>query len=67
MASYILSHSLDNKTGHHQICVRFADQDKLAFFGAKGQKYTFSVMLFGPRNAPTFYTSLHDARFSSRV
>ena len=51
--------SLDNKTGgYHQIGVRFADQDKLAFFGPDGHKYTFSVMPFGPRNAPTFYTCM---------
>jgi hypothetical protein len=25
--------SLDNKTGYHQISVRFCDQEKLAFFG----------------------------------
>jgi hypothetical protein len=50
--------SLDNKTGYHQIGVRFANQDKLAFFKPDGKKYTFSVMPFGPRNAPTFYTCM---------
>jgi hypothetical protein len=50
--------SLDNKTGYHQIGVGFADQDKLPFFWPDGKKYTFSVMPFGPRNAPAFYTCM---------
>ena len=50
--------SLDNKTGYHQIGVRYADQSKLAFFGPDGKKYTFTVMPFGPRNAPAFYTCM---------
>ena len=50
--------SLDNKTGYHQIGIRFADQDKLAFFGPDGHKYTFSVMPFSPRDAPAFYTCM---------
>ena len=50
--------SLDNKTGYDQIGVRFADQTKLAFFGTDGMKYTFSMMPFGPRNAPAFYTCM---------
>ena len=50
--------SLDNKTGYHQIGVRFANQDKLAFFGPDGKKYTFNVMPFGSHNAPAFYTRM---------
>ena len=50
--------SLDNKTGYHEIGVRFADQNKLAFFEPDGKKYTFSVMPFGPRNAPAFDTRM---------
>ena len=46
--------SLDNKTGYHQISVRFADQEKLAFFAPDNKKYTFTVMPFGPRNALPF-------------
>jgi hypothetical protein len=38
--------SLDNKTGYHQISVRFYDQEKLAFFGPNHKKYTFVVMPF---------------------
>ena len=56
--------SLDNKTGYHQIGVRFANQDKLAFFGPDGKKYIFSVMPFSLCNAPAFYTCMADARFS---
>jgi hypothetical protein len=33
--------SLDNKTGDHQISVRYADQSKLAFFGPDGKKIYF--------------------------
>ena len=50
--------NLDNKTGYHQIGVRYADQSKLAFFGPDRKKYTFSVMLFVPRKAPAFYTCM---------
>ena len=47
---------LDAAQGYHQIRVRKCDQDKLAFFAPDGKKYTYTVMPFGPRNAPTFYT-----------
>jgi hypothetical protein len=50
--------SLDTKTGYHQIGVCFADQTKLAFFGPDRKKYTFSVMPFGPCNAPAVYTCM---------
>ena len=50
--------SLDNKTGYHQIGVCCADQTKLASFGPDRKKYTFSMMPFGPRNAPAFYTCM---------
>jgi hypothetical protein len=50
--------TLDNKTGYYQIWVRLTDQEKLAFFGPDHKKYTFQVMPFGPRNAPTFYTAM---------
>jgi hypothetical protein len=50
--------SLDNKTGYHQISVRFYDQEKLAFFGPDHKKYTLVVMPFGPRNDPAFYTAM---------
>ena len=47
---------LDAAQGYHQVRVRKCDMDKLAFFAPDGKKYTYSVMPFGPRNAPTFYT-----------
>jgi hypothetical protein len=50
--------SLDNKTGYHQILVRKCDPGKLTFFGPDHKKYTFSIMAFGHRNAPAFYTAM---------
>eukprot|EP00978_Attheya_sp_CCMP212_P026084 scaffold85103_cov48-Attheya_sp.AAC.3 len=50
--------SLDARQGYHQVSVRLCDQEKLAFFGSDGKKYTFTVMPFGPRNAPAFYTAM---------
>ena len=50
--------SLDNKTGYHQIAVRFSDQEKLAFFAPDDSKWCWGVMPFGPRNAPAFYTCM---------
>ena len=50
--------SLDAKQGYHQILVRKADREKLAFFAPDGHKYTFKVMPFGPTNAPSFYTCM---------
>jgi hypothetical protein len=50
--------SLDNKTGDHQISVGDKYHEKLAFFGPNHKKYTFTMMHFGPRNAPAFYTCM---------
>ncbi len=50
--------ALDNKTGYHQIRVRFQDQEKLAFFAPDDEKWCWPVMPFGPRNAPAFYTCM---------
>lgn len=50
--------SLDAKQGYHQIRVKEIDQEKLAFFAPNGKKYTFTVMPFGPTNAPSFYTCM---------
>ena len=47
---------LDAAQGYHQIRVRPCDMEKLVYFAPDGKKYTFTVMPFGPRNAPTFYT-----------
>jgi hypothetical protein len=50
--------SLDARSGYHQVAVRACDQDKLAFFSPDDEKCVFSVMPFGPRNAPGFYTCM---------
>ena len=50
--------TLDARQGYHQVPVREEDQEKLAFFAPDGQKYCFTVMPFGPSNAPTFYTAM---------
>jgi hypothetical protein len=50
--------SLDARSGYHQIAVRECDQDKLAFFGADGRKWTYPVMPFGTKNAPGVYTCM---------
>jgi hypothetical protein len=50
--------SLDARQGYHQIRVRLADREKLAFFAPDGKKYTFKVMPFGPTNAPGIYTAM---------
>ena len=50
--------SLDAHQGFHQIAVRALDQEKLAFFGPDGKKYTFVVMPFGPKNGPPVYTAM---------
>ena len=49
--------SLDSAQGYHQITVRKCDRKKLAFFTPDDSKYTFTVMPFGPRNAPSFFTA----------
>ena len=46
------------KQGYHQICVRYCDKEKLVFFTPDGSKKKFVVMLFGPKNAPSFYTAM---------
>ena len=50
--------SVDAKSGYHQIAVREKDQDKLAFYLPNDTKETFTVMPFGPKNAPACYTVL---------
>ena len=50
--------TLDARQGYHQVGVKVSDQDKLAFFGPDDYKYCYTVMPFGPTNAPTFYTAM---------
>ena len=46
--------SMDAFQGYHQVKVREQDKEKLAFFAPNNRKYTFTVMPFGPMNAPAF-------------
>jgi hypothetical protein len=50
--------ALDAKQGYHQVAVKSSDMEKLAFFGPDNKKYCFTVMPFGPTNAPAFYTCM---------
>lgn len=50
--------ALDAKQGYHQIAVKHCDQEKLAFFAPDNRKYCYTVMPFGPTNAPAFYTCM---------
>ena len=47
-----------NKQGYHQISVRACDVEKVTFFGPDNKKYGFTVIPFGPVNAPLFYTCM---------
>jgi len=51
--------TLDSRQGYHQVSVRKADREKLAFFAPNHKKYCFKVMPFGPTNAPPFYCMMH--------
>jgi len=55
---YVYFVSLNAAQGYHQILVRKIDRNKLAFFAPNHKKYTYRVMPFGPRNAPTYYTAV---------
>ena len=50
--------SLDARSGYHQIGVRSCDREKLVFFTPGGNKKTYKVMPFGPKNASAFYTAM---------
>ena len=50
--------TVDAKQGHHQIYVRECDVEKLAFFSPDNKEYRFTVMPFGPVNAPSFYNCM---------
>ena len=51
----------DLPMGFHQLAVALASQEKLAFQGVDGIKWTYTVMPFGPTNGPaTFITFIHD-------
>jgi len=50
--------TVDVRQGYHQVSVRRADREKLAFFAPDHKKYCFKVMPFGPTNEPPFYTCM---------
>lgn len=65
--------SVDAKSGYHQISVDEESQEKLAFMGPDNVKYCYTVMPFGPKNAPSVYTAMiclmkseYDALFAER-
>ena len=49
---------VDQRTGYHQIPVAVSSQEKLAFQGPNHEKYCYTVMPFGPMNAPAVYTAM---------
>jgi len=57
-SQYICIISLDARQRYHQVTVRQADREKLAFFSLDGWKYTFKVIPFGPTDAPDFYSAM---------
>ena len=51
----------DAPQGYHQIGVKPASQEKLAFAGPDATKWTYNVMPFGPVNGPaTFIAFIHN-------
>jgi hypothetical protein len=65
-AGKLLFIGLNARSGYHQIAVRECDQDKLAFFLPDKEKWTWTVMPFGPRNAPGVLY-VYDARAESQM
>ena len=52
---------MDAPSGYHQISVEKNSQQKLAFAGPEGTKFTYLVMPFGPVNGPfIFIVFIHD-------
>lgn len=51
----------DTPIGYHQLVVEKSSQKKLSFQGVDSIKWTYTIMLFGPRNRPTtFINFIHD-------
>ena len=51
----------DFPMGFYQLAVALASQEKLAFQGVDGIKWTYTVMPIGPTNGPeTVITFIHD-------
>ena len=52
---------MDAPSGYHQIRVEKNSQQKLAFAGPEGTKFTYLIMPFGPVNGPfIFIVFIHD-------
>ena len=52
---------MDAPSGYHQLRVKKNSQQKLAFAGPEGTKFTYLVMPFGPVNGPfIFIVFMHD-------
>ena len=49
--------NLDACQGYHQVAVLPYEQENLAFFAPGNHKYCWEVMIFGPTNAPPFYSA----------
>jgi len=56
--NYVWIITVDARQGYHQVSVQHTDREKLAFFAPDYKKCCFKVMLFGPTNAPSFYTCM---------
>ena len=51
----------DTPSGYHQLAIKLASQEKLAFQGPDAIKWTNTVMPFGPTNGPaTFIRMMYD-------
>ena len=50
--------TVDTKQWYYQISVRECDVEKLACFAPNNMTYVFTVIPFGPVNAPPFYTAM---------
>ena len=52
---------MDAPSGYHQLRVAPSSQEKLAFAGPEGSKFTYLVMPFGPVKGPAiFIIFIHD-------
>ena len=48
---------LDAYSGYHQIKLATLSQPKTAFYGTHACKYFYTVLPFGPKNGPAFFSS----------